>query len=75
MGWNEKVREFTIPQVLHKLFQQLLEAVGQLTVCPLVISCPCSTSMEKGGLCMIGAEAGHLIGFGVVLFELLKKIL
>ncbi len=75
MGWNEKVREMTISQVFHKVFQKLLEAVGQLTVCPLVVSSPCSTSMEKGGLCMIGAEAGHLIGFGVVLFELLKKIL
>lgn len=75
MGWNEKVREMTISQVFDKVFQKLPEAGDQLTVCPLAVISPFSASVEQGGLCMIGAEVGHFIGFGVILFELLKKIL
>jgi len=61
--------------VFDKVFQKLLEAVSQLTICPLAVTSPFSTSVEQGGLCMIGAEVGHFIGFGVIFFELLKKIL
>lgn len=61
--------------MFDEVFQKLLEAVGQLFVFPQVVISPNSASVKQGGLCMIGTEVGHFIGFGVVLFEQLKKIL
>lgn len=61
MGGDEEVGKLTIPQLLLKVHEKLLEAVAELTLCPVAVLHAGSTGMKQCGLGIIRAELVRLL--------------